>query len=203
MWNWREFYQLVEQVRKYIRVLYSGESLVQIPQEESMGEPFLLHTISGIYHRNGKESTFCGYHAEQISASRLIWLYLKKIPDTDKVLFNVVFLRYGGKKPETQFRNQHGIRMVYRRMAESAIDFDIAGNPEQKGAEIFSLHDSFQKLVIIGRKETEIRKTTIAQLLDIFGRAADERGLLMLAEQNARILCQGNGSREDLHQNMG
>lgn len=193
MWNWREFYQLIEQMKKYTKVLYSGESLVQIPKEESIGEPFLLHTVSGVYRRNWAESSFCGYHASKVLAGRLVWLYLKKMPETGDVIFNTVFLRYGGKKQEVQ-REKHGIRMVYRKMAED----DVIRGKQNRKTEFFSMEMRFQKLIIIGRKETEIRKMTIAKLLDIFGRAVDEKGMLLLVEQNARILCQGIGEKENV-----
>lgn len=194
MWNWKEFYQLVNQVKRYTRVLYCGESLVQIPQEESMGGPFLLHTVSGIYYGNGAESSFCGYQASQVLAGRLVWLYLRKMPETGQVMFNTVFLRYGGKKQGVQLREKHGIRMIYRKMAD---------NHKQERryigkTEFFSMRLEFQKLVIIGSKETEIRKMTVAELLDIFGRAADEKGMLLLVEQNARILCQGMEEKEEI-----
>lgn len=196
MWNWREFYQLVEKVKRYTRVLYSGESLVQIPQEESMGGPFLLHTVSGIYNGNGAESSFCGYQTSQVLAGRLIWLYVKKMP-AGHVMFNTVFLRYGGRKQEVQLREKHGIRMIYRKIAEERSN---EGNGDcGRGTEFFSVSMKFQKLIIIGQKETEIRKMTIAKLLDIFGRAADEKGMLLLVEQNARMLCQGIEEKGDMH----
>lgn len=205
MWNWREYYHLVEQIRKYTRVLYSGESLVQIPQEESIGEPFLLHTISGIYYGDEKKSSFCGYDTEKTATGRMVWLYLKRMPGSGQTLFNAVFLRYGGKKQGERRRN-HGIRMVYWRIAESAgkLEKEKIPKEEQEGkAEIFSVDDSFRKLVIIGKEEMELRKATLMEFLDIFGKAADEHGMLLLVEQNARILYHENGTGEKLHQYMG
>lgn len=162
-----------------------------------MGEPFLLHTVSGIYRGNGAESSFCGYRTDQVRAGRLIWLYLRKMPKTGHVMFNTVFLQYGGKK-QGQLREKHGIRMVYRRMAEER-------KTGERYPEPFSVDMKFQKLIVIGNRETEIRKATIAELLDLFGRAADEKGMLLLAEQNARILCQGieeNGQARDMVSKM-
>lgn len=203
MWNWREYYQLVEQIRTYARVLYRGESLVQIPQEESMGEPMMLHTISGIFYGDGRKPFFGGYDPGKASVGRMVWLYLKKLPEGKNVLFNVVFLQYGGKRQGV--RQRHGMRMVYRCMAgpeamsPGICETEIMGRKQ----EIFSLEDSFQKLVVIGRKDAELRKATVEELLEVFGKAADERGMLLLAEQNARMLCGGNGNGEKLQQNMG
>ncbi len=84
--------------------------------------------------------------------------------------------------------------MVYRKMAED----DMIRGKQNRKTEFFSMEMRFQKLIIIGRKETEIRKTTIAKLLDIFGRAVDEKGMLLLVEQNARILCQGIEEKENV-----
>lgn len=192
MWNWREFYQMVEQIKKYTRVLSSGESLVQIPQEESMGVPFLLHTISGKYQGNGAENSFCGYQTDQVQASRLVWLYLRKMPE-GFVIFNTVFLRYGGKKQGIQLRERHGIRMVYRRMVQEqkTEKKDLKKEQNRKKMELFSMDVRFHRLVVIGSKEIEIRKATITELLNLFGRVADSNGMLVLVEQNARILCQG------------
>lgn len=203
MWNWREYYQLVEQIRTYARVLYRGESLVQIPQEESMGEPMMLHTISGIFYGDGRKPFFGGYDPGKVSAGRMVWIYLKRLSEEETVLFNVVFLRYGGKRQGA--RQRHGMRMVYRCMAEPGLLSPGMCETEAVGRkqEIFSLEDSFRKLVVIGRKDAELRKATIVELLEVFGKAADERGMLLLAEQNARLLCRGNGGVEKLHQSMG
>lgn len=204
MWNWREYYQLVEQIRTYARVLYRGESLVQIPQEESMGEPVMLHTISGICYGDGRKPFFGGYDPEKAAAGRMVWLYLKKMPEGEDVLFNVVFLRYGGKRQGV--RQRHGMRMLYRCMAEP--EKEPAGELKAERSlcrrgEIFSAEDSFRKLIVIGREDAELRKATVAELLEVFGRAADEGGMLLLAEQNARMLCLEKWDGEKLRQSMG
>ena len=135
MWNWREFYQLAEQIRKYSRVLCGGESIVRVASEGT----FLLHTISGIYRKEKGRISFSGHDPARITAARLVYIYLKKLPENGEVLFNTVFLRYGGKiAPDIQ----HKIRMVYRRMAED------------KPMETFFLDGQFKKLVILSQKET-------------------------------------------------
>ena len=172
MWNWREFYQLADQIRKCTRVLCGGESVVRVASEGT----FLLHTISGIYQRETARISFSGHDPEKITAARLVCIYLKKLPENGEVLFNTVFLRYGGNiAPDIQ----HKIRMVYRRMAED------------QSMENFFLDGRFKRLVVLSQKETEIRKTTITELLGVFAMAADEQGMLLLSEQNARLLCHG------------
>jgi hypothetical protein len=180
MWNWREFYQMADMVRKYTKVLGGGESIVRVASEEAAGGPFLLHTISGIYHKKDGRISLCGYLAEKITAARLVCLYLKELPGGEEVLLNVVFLRYGGnRKGAKQRYGKHGIGMVYRRMAGEK----MMGNLFQDG--------NFRKMVVIGTRETEIRKVSIAELVGLFAKAADEKGMLLLGEQNVRIFCQG------------
>lgn len=189
MWNWREYYQLVEQVRKYTRVLYRGESLVQIPEET-----ICLHTISGKYDPYRQESFFCGYDAGTISTGNMVWMYLKKMPSGENVFFHTVFLRYDGKK-QGERRKHKGIRMVYRSLADKTKD-------GEQGEEAFFMDVSFQKLVIIG-KEEELRKAAVQEFLNLFGKAADERGMMLLSEQNARLLYHGQKAQGTLHQFMG
>lgn len=183
MWNWKEFYQIIEQIGKYTRVLCSGESFVQIPQKESIGTPYLLHTISGRYYHCKENSFFCNYDIHQITANKLIWFYLKRIPGTKEILFNTVFLRHGRKRQKKPVQEQHGIHMVYRRIGKEQA-------AEQGGMEKFCIDGKFKKLVIIGQKDIEMRKATIAELLEIFGRAVNEDGMMLLFEQNARIIYQ-------------
>lgn len=84
------------------------------------------------------------------------------------------------------------------------MDCEISGKKNRLRSELFGVNGAFRKLVVIGRKETEIRRMTVAELLGVFGEAADENGMLLLSEQNVRILCQGDEEkREDLQQNMG
>jgi hypothetical protein len=185
MWNWREFYQMADMVRKYTRVLGGGESIVRVTSREAAGGPFLLHTISGTYNKQEDRISFCGYPAEKITAARLVCLYLKELPGGEEVLVNAVFLRYGGNRKGTKQRyERHRICMVYRRMAG------------EKRLENLFLEGDFRKMVVIGTKETEIRKASIAELVGVFAKAADERGMLLLGEQNARIFCQGMICRE-------
>lgn len=190
MWNWMEFYQIIGQIRKYTRVLCGGESFIQIPQKENIGTQYLLHTISGRYYHHKKESFFCGYDTCQVTANKLICFYLKRIPGTKEILFNTVFLRHGKKRQRGPVREQHGIHMVYRRMAKEQIT--------QDGMEKFCIDGKFKKLVIIGQKDIEMRKATIAELLEIFGRAVNEDGMMLLFEQNARVIYQEIEEKENI-----
>lgn len=184
MWNWREFYELLERVRGHTQVLCSGESIVQLPPEEGAdaGEAYvLLHTVSGLYRGRGKKISFCGHDAERVQAARLLWLYLKRMYGTREVLFNAVFMKAGRREQEkARRRQQHGIRMVYKRMAHGQ-EGSLCG---------YSMDGGFYKLAIIGCRETGLRTATIAELLYVFADATDERGMIVLAEKNARELCQ-------------
>lgn len=179
MWNWKEFYQMADMVMRYTKVLGGGESMVRLEAESSSGEPFLLHTISGTYDKTDGWISFCGYQASKMTAARLVCLYLTKLQGEEKVLFNAVFLRYGGKNGVRQKRKTHGIRMVYRRMAGEKTMGNLFWNGD------------FQKMVVIGRKETQMRKVSVEELLRVFAEAADEKGMLMMMEQNVRMVCQG------------
>jgi len=185
MWNWREYYDLLAKVRKHTQVLCSGECIMQIPVNEAYGirQYVLLHTVSGRYFGPGKDISFSGYQAGKVKAAKLVWLYLMKIADSDEILFNAVFMKNGNREQEkARKRQQHGIRMVYKRMAQT----DCVGETWQHG---FSVSGHFHKLAILGCGDTEIKNTSIEKLLHVFAGAADERGMVILSEENARAMC--------------
>jgi len=195
MWNWKEFYELLAKVRKHTQVLCNGEGIMQIPsvgENACEGDSYaLLHIVSGVYRGQGKEISFCGYEAEKVPAASLVWLYLKRLSQTGEVLFNAVFMKDGTYEQEkARRRQQHGIRMVYKRMAHSngEINQCLSG---------YSINGSFYKLAVIGCRETEIKMASIAELLHVFADAADERGMVVLAEENARVLCERHAEREE------